>query len=353
MNILITAPSLDELENVSGISSVVKAIIQHRPASNRYVHFRIGKPDNQKRGIRWIYDQFMLLPRFCYYVLKYRIQVVHLNTALTAKSIFRDLQIILFTKLIRKKIILHIHGGVFLMNPPKRNSVMHFLILRMLRNADLRIVLSEGEKEVIRNNYGSECLVLPNAIETFADHKEKSFSGVLHFIFIGRITESKGVFLIGEAMKELREEYQKFILHIYGFGPDLEPLLAQLKECPGLQFQYHGVTRGDDKLKAFENAHLFLLPSLYGEGLPMAMLEAMSSGCIPIVSTDGSMASVVRNGDNGYLVQKGSKEEFKKTIRTVLYDREHLVEMSQSALKTIKKHHNISTYMQALSATYP
>ena len=61
-----------------------------------------------------------------------------------------------------------------------------------------------------------------------------------------------------------------------------------------------------DELK---HLNVFVLPSLFGEGLPMALLEAMSVG-LPIVATrTGGIPEVIRSGIEGLLVPPGDTRE--------------------------------------------
>lgn len=48
-NIIITAPSLDPMQNVNGVSSVVRLIIDNNP-NYKYLHFELGKNDKEKGG---------------------------------------------------------------------------------------------------------------------------------------------------------------------------------------------------------------------------------------------------------------------------------------------------------------
>src|ERR1017187_10229464 len=51
MDVVITAPSLNLKENVSGVSAVVRFIMKYNTAC-RYRHFTIGKRDAEKRDVR-------------------------------------------------------------------------------------------------------------------------------------------------------------------------------------------------------------------------------------------------------------------------------------------------------------
>jgi hypothetical protein len=66
-----------------------------------------------------------------------------------------------------------------------------------------------------------------------------------------------------------------------------------------------------DKNKILETVDLYIQPSHY-EGLGNAVIEAMSNGCIPVVSRFASQPEVV--SEFGYIVNEISKEEIVKKI---------------------------------------
>lgn len=66
MNILITAPSLNPNENVSGVSTMVNNIISHNK-SHTYFHYLLGKSDRKQNKIKWLVKlikQLVVFP-FC------------------------------------------------------------------------------------------------------------------------------------------------------------------------------------------------------------------------------------------------------------------------------------------------
>ena len=91
--VLITAPSLDEKSNVSGISTVVRNIMEFSDKTVNFFHFKVGKVDKKNRDITWLMDQLLLVPQFIYNVLKHKIDAVHLNTGFERASLNRDFAI--------------------------------------------------------------------------------------------------------------------------------------------------------------------------------------------------------------------------------------------------------------------
>lgn len=352
-NILITAPSLDENVNISGISSLTKTIITWNSTSQNYYHFTIGKKDGEGKGLGWLMNQLTLIPRFVGFVKQNKIDFIHLNTDFTPASVVRDYLILMTAKkILRKRILMHIHGGYLLMSPPKRGGLLHFLISSMLKNAEIRVVLSAVEQKEIQTTYGVECVAMPNAVEVIDQLMDKDFSGKLSLLFMGRIVKSKGIFLLAECLKELTVYFKEISLRVYGTGPDLPEFQQKLSEIKGLSYEYGGIAKGDSKMQAFKDAHVFVLPSLYGEGLPIAMLESMNYGCVPVVSDDASIGTVVQDGCNGYLVGKGSLTQLKDKLTSVFENRGKLQELSESAKQTIKNSYNLHNYISALNQLY-
>lgn len=353
MNILITAPSLNESENVSGISTIVRTIINNNKTSDKFFHFRLGNNDGQIKGLKWIIVQITLLPRLFLFIHKYRIDIIHLNTDFTRTSLIREFVILsCFKLLIKRPILLHIHGGNMLMKLPKCGSFYWHIIKQLLKGSNVNIVLSDKEQDQLYNNFGVSSMVLPNALAPLLIKPGcKRFNEKIKFIFLGKIVITKGIYIIAEALKLLSEYHDDFNFTFYGSGPDLSGFLNKLNEIRTLQFEYKGVAKGAEKWKAFNDANVFLLPS-YFEGLPLAMLEAMQSGCIPVVSDEASMLTVVQDSVNGFVVKKGNPQELSTLLEEILNERNKLEQMSNSAKITIAEKYGISTYMKSLTSYY-
>jgi glycosyltransferase involved in cell wall biosynthesis len=75
-----------------------------------------------------------------------------------------------------------------------------------------------------------------------------------------------------------------------------------------------------DVLGQLAQMDLFVLSSLFGEGLPMVVLESMAAG-VPVVATRvEGVPEAVRDGQDGVLAQPGSAEELQRAIRRVVGD---------------------------------
>jgi glycosyltransferase involved in cell wall biosynthesis len=78
---------------------------------------------------------------------------------------------------------------------------------------------------------------------------------------------------------------------------------------------------------------LFVLPSLFGEGLPMVVLEAMAAG-VPVVATSvEGIPEVIRDRENGILVRPGQADQLVDAIRGIMDGRHDWQALRRSALQ--------------------
>lgn len=347
MKIVITAPSLDERRNVSGISTVVRQIIEH--GGHEFVHFQAGREDGERSGPAWLLKQALMPFRFRRLVESEDADIVHINTALTDRSIWRDAAL---ARMARKPIVLSIHGGKYLLENIEKPRLER-ATSGLLRAAKIVAVLSEFEKEQIERRWnGLDIRVLPNAIATRNGIVAIRENTVPIVLFLGRLHESKGLAVLADAYKRLVDDGVEFQFRCFGDGPMKNEFVASMSEVLGDKFYYGGVISGDAKYAEYDNADIFVLPSIYGEGLPMAILEAMDAGCVVVASEMASVASVIKDGVNGYMVEPGNVEQLRSALRGSLIEKNRRLPVSKAASETVQRDFAIENYIAKLDAIY-
>lgn len=354
MKILITAPSLKTNKNVSGISSVVNNILAITKLS--YFHLVVGKEDQRKRSLLWVLDQITLPLKLIKTIISNKIDVFHLNAPLNPLAIARDSILLNIAKILRVKVVLHLHGGKYLTKVPEQKWLYHYLKC-FFKWADHIIVLSDYEKQWIINDYCMKLEMvssLPNCVPFTLRANNKIRKEKVRLIFLGRIVQIKGIKNIVESVSQLIEDRDDFEFYLYGDGPCKDDVVDRLSSKLGESFQYKGVVSGQSKIDAFLEADMFLLPSLSGEGLPVALLEAMSYGVIPIVTIDGSMGTVVQNGVNGYIVNKDDSTDLHNVLNKVIsaIQEEIIDKVKEDAVNTIRERYDCKCYGEKLEKIY-
>lgn len=351
MKILITAPSLDENKNVSGISTLVRQIIKR--GREDFVHFEAGRRDGERINANWIFQQMFLTPRFLNLIRREKIDLVHINTALVPLSIVRDAALVSAAHIAKRPILLHLHGGRFLMEAFENNALER-IAARMMRRAKKIIVLSEHEKESLEKRWKNLNIeVLPNAVavdEISIVERRKSAEKTI--VFLGRLHESKGLHEIIEACRVLKNENFSFQFKCFGAGALKDFFTSEMSKILGDNFFYGGVASGAEKWKELAASDIFLLPSRYGEGLPMAMLEAMATGCVAVAADVASVRAVIRDGENGLMVEPYNAAQVVEKLKLLLSEQVDFELLRRNARATVERNFAFSDYIKKLENIY-
>lgn len=157
---------------------------------------------------------------------------------------------------------------------------------------------------------------VPNAvhIEPFQSLPHSPRSELARILFLGRIVEvDKGVFWLPEIMKRLAGPYR---LTIAGDGPDLEILKRRCAPL-GDALQFLGRVPSSQIPQLVASHDLFLMTSRF-EGLPVALVEAMAGGCVPVASRiTGVTDFVITHGQTGFLFPVGDCKRAVAAIRSL------------------------------------
>lgn len=350
MKVLITAPNLDERINVSGISTVTRQIIER--GSNDYFHFEAGRRDGEPADARWILRQMNSVRLFWSELKNKQIDLVHLNTNYNPLSVYRDAAYAATAHAAGIPILLHLHGGRFLAEEFK-NPVLSRIAEKTARSAAKVLVLSELEKETIEKRWrGLKPQILENAVAIEEAVKAERKHDIPVLIFLGRFHESKGLREIIAVCRVLKNENFEFHFHAYGAGALEDFFVGEMTAVLGENFHFGGVVSGKEKWQSLADADIFVLPSRYGEGLPVAMLEAMASGCIVIVSEMASTGAVIENGANGFLVQPGNAAQLIERLKYLLENKSVWEKLRQTARRTIEERFSLDVYIKRLENIY-
>lgn len=352
MKILITSPSLDTSDNVSGIANLTALLIRHNNHV-AYHHFRTGKKDRDLRRVQWLGKQLCLPFKFLLYLIKnYHIKICHFNIPQEDFAIIREGALIVAAKLLRRYILVHLRGGKYNINNINKYFIKKMFEMSLILS-DKIICLGETEKTFLVQNYNiadSKIISLPNAVQVSNDICEKDYNDVLNIFFLGRIEKDKGLDEIIKVLKSIdnRIEY-KFML--CGTGSYEKYVIDELSTAIPDKFINCGIVTGDKKGHIMKQGHVFLLPSYY-EGLPNALLESMAYGVVPICTPVGSIPSVIRDKINGYLVPMHNSDEIEKIIIDLNNNRNELKKISATAYEDIKMNYSLTDYISKLNNIY-
>jgi glycosyltransferase involved in cell wall biosynthesis len=353
MKIIITSPSLDTNKNVSGISSVTKFIIKNNE-SHKYVHFEIGKKDDDKRNLYSILRIAKTYLKWIYLMAFSRDILIHFNIPIEKFALIRDTPLILISRLFKKRMILHIHGGEFSMNKKLPFWIKYILKFNFYGETP-KIVLSPFDKDFLEEKLScTKIFVLPNCAD-LSDacnfNRTLSKNKIPILLFMGRISFNKGIEFIFHALESLKKQNYNFKFIMAGKGPEEKLYVKRFSDLLGEDFTFEGVVSGIKKTELLKNSNIFLLPSFF-EGLPMALIESMSFGLVPITTNVGSIKYLIKNDLNGIIVNKYSSEEITSAIIKISDDKEYAQKLSKNARDYIFTNYDSKKYISRLNEIY-
>jgi glycosyltransferase involved in cell wall biosynthesis len=200
----------------------------------------------------------------------------------------------------------HVHSLTSCDTAHRFRNWMNCLAERIvLRRAKAIIAVSEAVGRYVREQ-GFGVHVVPNGVPARKavpprDVRERDWTIGMIALFRPR----KGLEVLFEALAELRARGLPVRLRAVGSfeTPDSERQIQRLASQLLLDsaIDWAGFARDIDG----EMAHmdLFVLPSLFGEGLPMVVLEAMSAGLPVVASAVSGVPEAIRDGVEGLLVE--------------------------------------------------
>jgi glycosyltransferase involved in cell wall biosynthesis len=141
-------------------------------------------------------------------------------------------------------------------------------------------------------------------------------------LFVGRMITQKGIPYLIDSMPLVLKKHPGAKLFLVGRGSLLEGLKSKVASMHLENSVIFSGYMSEEMLKdAYGTCDLFVLPSVW-EVLPIAVLEAMSSGK-PVVCTDaGGDREMVRDGVNGFVVPMRNPVALAEKINMVLSDAE-------------------------------
>jgi glycosyltransferase involved in cell wall biosynthesis len=162
--------------------------------------------------------------------------------------------------------------------------------------------------------------IIPPHIDTdlfsYAEPLKKNYYELLT---VGALIKRKGIDLIIRSLKILQKEGFNVLLKIAGEGPERNNLEILAKKLGLNNVVFLGWVPRKELVNLYRNCDVYVHSS-YAETIPAAIREAMSVGR-PIVTTNvGVIDEYLKDGENGFLINKRDEYEFAKAITKLLSD---------------------------------
>jgi colanic acid/amylovoran biosynthesis glycosyltransferase len=183
-------------------------------------------------------------------------------------------------------------------------------------------------------------------------------NGAWQLLQAGRLIEKKGLKTAVRAFAKFRKEFPSAKLTIAGEGlqlGELQSLTHELQIASSVDFV--GFVSQEKLRELFYSSHLFLHPSETGldgnqEGVPNAMLEAMSTGLPVFATRHGGIPEAVEHNIGGILVEERDYESLADALIDCTKDSGRLAAMGRAASESVAKNFSQTEQTHQLEEIY-
>jgi len=228
----------------------------------------------------------------------------------------------------------------------------------VLNRCTVVIAQSKGVRNYMVRFYGDGIGKKIRLVPTGVDHEKFALdaksSGNPEILFVGALSEVKGVDCLLKAFSKVHGEVPSSKLVLVGGGPktdDYKRRASELKLNGSVEFR--GVVRDDGKLLGlYSEADVVVLPSNVGGPISCTLLEGMSCGKA-VISTDvpGGIPDVLGD-DAGILIRREDAEGLADQLRRLLTDPVYLTRFQQNARRAVEEKYTLETMTDSLTQLY-
>jgi glycosyltransferase involved in cell wall biosynthesis len=234
---------------------------------------------------------------------------------------FRDFAILLATRWLFRRIVFGFHASGISEIYPNLGFMTRFIYRLAYYNADAAIVLSSLNPPDGMMLKAKRSFIVPNGIEdcypamNFINQAKQKPPIIL---FVGVLRESKGIMVLLDACRQLSETGNIYRLDLVGKieSPKFCQQMTTFIEKNHLKQQVKlcGVMTGADKWRRYSFSEIFCYPTFFeNESFGNVLLEAMQFEMPIVASRWRGVASIVEDGQSGYLVlPKDSRAIYEK-----------------------------------------
>ena len=278
-------------------------------------------------------------------IKKENISMVHAHSILPQGFVAAILK-----KIFGIPLLVTIHGSDLF---PLKNSLFKKLQNFVVKNADIITANTKATRDELVGRfpeYSSKVKIIPMGVnpDFFKKLKVKKpakYSKNKLLLFVGRLSDQKGLQYLIDALPEIVRKEPAAKLLIIGDGPFKSELEKKINENRIKDYvEFLGSLPSSEVVKYHNYADIFVLPSLANktgtEALGLALMEAMSSGCAVVGTKVGGIPSLIKDGDDGLLVQQKDSKHLADAIAGLIKNRKKAETMGKNASKSIRANYS-------------
>lgn len=198
----------------------------------------------------------------------------------------------------------------------------------------------------------TKIVIISNPVDTSQFKSRSECKGSKSVLFVGTLTEKKGVEILINAIPKILEKVSNAKFMIVGEGRRKKSLI-KLAGSLGVRdkVSFVGAVDGYALPAYYRRADVLVLPSFF-ETFGIPLIEAMSTK-IPVISTRlGGIPEIVKNGENGILVERGDVEALADAIGYLLLNPKIATGMGKRGREIVERDYSLDYIAKKLVLLY-
>ncbi len=331
-----------------GIASVVNGY----RGSSLERDYEISYVESYRDGSKW-QKLGKALAGYCAFIgelFRDRPDLVHVHSSF-GPSFYRKIPFIYLSRMMGVPVLNHVHGAEFDVFYENASAAKKRRVARVYNRCTRLIVLSEEWKQRIARIVPAERI---DVLENYCVIPEEPYDSGRkkdQVLFLGELGTRKGCYDIPFIWEQVLKAVPGAKLIMAGDGE-----MDQVRDAFHARGLLSGVVfpgwvRGDDKARLMRESGIFLFPT-YHEGMPMAVLEAMSYGMGIVTTAVGGIPTLIMHGENGYIREPGDREAMAQDVVNLLTDRERCSVYGRRARADAGRRYGREQHLERLGRIY-
>lgn len=288
-------------------------------------------------------------PNILFKVFKYLSVATHIHTRGPSHPALLG---VLMSYLDKKRTYVHKYAGSWSKEKLPFTYSLQRSLLKNINKKKAWVTVNSGQRCTNKNiiNLPNPCLSVEECEAGAVVARNKDYNGKLKLLFVGTLMRSKGVLELIDAVKNPSLNNRFDDLKIVGDGTLKSQIEQQLsnKKFDKIKVSYVGSLDRAQLNEEYAKSHIIILPSI-SEGLPKVIIEAMSYGCIPVVTKIEALQNYL-NTDNSFSLNSADSNDISHVLNSIPKN-EILKKMSLRVLE-VTSDFTYKKYLQKVSNLY-
>ncbi len=348
-----------DLNAPGGVVHFVSFLMDHFSNHIDSVHLPVGRATEGGGTLQNLFFPFANTISLMRTLVRDRYDCVHVNPSLNIPSLLRDGLFMGVLRLMRQRnVIVYFHGW----SDGDAERIQRSLPLRMIfkmlfgRACMILVLATRFKEKLIGMGIPAERVLVTTTMfdgNIFRGLVPRKREKGKQLLFMSRFVREKGVYELLDAFAPIAVRHPDVHLILLGDGPEKEGMEHRVAALElGKRVTFAGYKRRGEKAQLLLNSDLFVFPTYYGEGCPVALLEAMAAGLPVITHGAGGIPDLFTDGKNGILLNEVTPALIEQAIDRLLGDETLRKEIGERNRKYAWEHFEAGVVTLAVEDVY-